>query len=528
MRDQPLKVPRYQRPYTWGDREVRQLIQDLRSAYDRKAPFYFIGTIVLVKNKGRLEISDGQQRLSTLTMLLAYVRDRLPGRAKAFQSLIMNGDKPRLMMRENDANFFLGFVQEPGKMAELAAQTEFGSDSKEAIAAAAQTVADYFSEMDDRELDAFISYVLRCCTLNVVDADERGCAQAVFSALNMRGSPLSGADIIKSDLIENANLPDADADTAARKWEQTEEMFQREDFAALLEMMPFLLTGERLLSPGDLAAFRAAVDRAGGVHKFLFEHLPRYAQVLRSIFACNVDVGPASEEVNRRIQLMKQVEKWNWAPAAIAFLLNHSGQHERARRFFRALDCFSFACEFSVIDTRSQEGRYRRAMLGVADDKKLYGERGALELTKREYDLLVAHMNHMRRRDRQRRLLLIRIEAALKSGHLIDMTDDASVEHILPKGGGPAWNTLFPDPQRRLKVANMIGNLTLITHEQQKLADNRSYADKRKVFFETPGAPLHMLTENISPVPEWTEQVIEKRTYFLIQELFNDWGLYQW
>lgn len=55
----PLKVPRYQRPYTWTEREVRRLIQDLRRASDRKTAFYFIGQIVLVKNRGRLEISDG-------------------------------------------------------------------------------------------------------------------------------------------------------------------------------------------------------------------------------------------------------------------------------------------------------------------------------------------------------------------------------------------------------------------------------------------------------------------------------------
>src|SRR5262245_49984223 len=106
-----LKVPRYQRPFTWSDREVRQLIEDLRRAYKRGATFYFIGQIVLVKNHGKLEISDGQQRLATLTMIMAYVRDRLPGRAKHFQQLVMDGDQPRLMLRDEDAGFYRGYVQ---------------------------------------------------------------------------------------------------------------------------------------------------------------------------------------------------------------------------------------------------------------------------------------------------------------------------------------------------------------------------------------------------------------------------------
>ena len=525
MRKTALKVPRYQRPYTWGDREVRQLIQDLRRAFERKATFYFIGQIVLVKNKGKLEISDGQQRLATLTMLIAYVRDRLPGRAKTFQNLVMDGDHPRLVLREDDINFFMGFVQEPGMMDILAKHDETSIDSRDAMINAAAIIAEELGEMSDRDLDAFMSYVARCCTLNVVDADERGCAQTVFNALNMRGSPLSGADIIKSDLIENAGLSNADADAAAREWEQTEEKFRREDFATLLNMMPFLLNGEHLLSPGDLAAFRAAVDRAGGVRKFLFEYLPRYGAALRAIFACNVDVGAASAEVNRRIHCMKQVEKWDWAPAAIAFLVAHQGQHERARRFFQALDLFTFACELSVIDTRRQEGRFKRAMLGVGDDKKLYGKDGALDLTTSEQGKLVDVLNRSRKRDKLRRLLLIRIEASLPGGRLIEMTDDVTVEHILPKGSSPWWNERFPNPVRRADVCHLFGNLTLITHDQQKGADTAPYPDKRRVYFETPGAPIHKLTEDMRPIPDWTYDTIEQRHERLVSGLLTHWGL---
>ena len=265
----PLKVPRYQRPYTWTEREVRQLIEDLRRAYKRGATFYFIGQIVLVKNHGRLEISDGQQRLATLSMILAYTRDRLPGRSKQFQTLLMDGEQPRLMLREEDTGFYRGYVQEPGRMAEMARHVETGIDSKDLLCAAARTIDIELREISDRELDAFMSYVARSCTLNVVDADERGCAQTVFNALNMRGSPLSGADLIKSDLIENSKLSDSEADAAARKWEQIEDMFERSDFAHLLYMMPFLLTIPiRVINPTQCATERlvALIQTCGHCH----------------------------------------------------------------------------------------------------------------------------------------------------------------------------------------------------------------------------------------------------------------------
>lgn len=523
-RKSALKVPRYQRPFTWTDREVRQLIQDLWRAFKRGATFYFIGQIVLVRNQGKLEISDGQQRLATLTMILAYVRDRLPGRAKQFQSLIMDGDNPRLLLRDEDASFFRGFVQEPNRMADMANQSET-VETKELLCAAARTIHAELSELDARELDSFMSYVARCCTLNVVDADERGCAQTVFNSLNRRGSPLSGADIIKSDLLENSKLSDKEADAAARKWEEIEDMFEREHFATLLNMMPFLLTGEQLLSPGDLGAFRAAVDKAGGVRMFLFEQLPRYATALRSIFANAIDVGPASEDVNRRVRMMKQLEQWDWAPAAIAFLAEHASEYERARRFFQMLDCFAFACEFSVVDNRRQEARYARAVKHVGDDKMLYGPKGALELTESEQMRFFATLNRSRKRDRQRRLLLMRLEAAMPNGHILEMTDDVTVEHVLPRGGGEWWRERFGDPKFRGEAANLLGNLVLVTYAQNALADTKSYPEKRKIFFGTPNAPVYAVTRDIVGIDEWTFQAIEERHERLVRILSEDWGL---
>jgi hypothetical protein len=370
--------------------------------------------------------------------------------------------------------------------------------------------------------------VARCCTLNVVDADERGCAQTVFNTLNRRGSPLSGADIIKSDLLENSKLSNKEADDAARKWEQIEEMFEREHFAHLLEMIPFLITGERLLAPGDLAAFRAAIDRAGGVKMFLFEQLPRYAQALRSIFACSIEAGQASIEVNRRVKLMKQVRQWDWAPAAIAFLADHASEHERVRRFFQALDRFAFACELSVIDDRLQEGRYARMIRHRADDKQLYGhggQRGALELTDIEQMKFIETLNRSRKRDGQRRLLMMRLEAALPNGSLLDMHSDVTVEHILPKAGGPWWNDRFPDKRMRGEAANLLGNLTLVNHAQNTAADTKSYADKRKIFFNWPHAPIHALTRDLVGMEDWTLRAIEERHERLVRVLCEDWGL---
>ncbi|MBY0563968.1 MAG: DUF262 domain-containing HNH endonuclease family protein [Hyphomonadaceae bacterium] len=524
-RKAPLKVPRYQRPYTWTEREVRVLIEDLTRAHKRTAPFYFIGQIVLVRNGGRFEISDGQQRLATLTMIFAYARDRLSDHAALFQGLIMEGGEPRLLLRDQDAPFYRHFVQEPGRLAALGRQGESSIESQELIASASRAIDAELSDLTAEELLDFLTYVARCCTLNVVDAEERGCAQTVFNTQNKGGSPLSGADMIKSDLLENAGLSDNEADAAALRWEQIEDMFERENFARLLYMLPYLLNGQPMLSTGDMGAFRAEVERTGGVRAFLFDHLPRYAEALRSIFNGSVDAGPASADVNRRIHLLRQVESWDWAPAALAFLANYDGDHESARRFFEGLDRFTFACELSVVDVRVQQRRFSAAVTYCRDEKGLFGQEGVLNFSEAEHTKFIDTLNKSRKRDRMRRLLLIRLEAAMPGGRLLSITDDVTVEHILPRANVPWWAQRFPNPKARLEFANLLGNLTLVSLAQNTAADTKPFPEKRRIYFHTKGAPVFALTRDFEGEMDWTEQVIEARHQRLVRTLCEDWGV---
>jgi hypothetical protein len=526
-----MKVPRYQRPYSWTEREVRRLIDDLRRAVERKATFYFVGEVVFVRSAdGKLEIADGQQRLATLTMIIAYVRDRLqPNRAKHYQQLIMQGDQRRLQLRRDDANFFHGYVQEAGKMAAMAAMSETGVNSKDLMIAAARTIQDELGAVDDRDLDQFMSFVARCTTMNVVDADERGAAATVFAAVNNRGLELSAADNFKCELLENSGLSETQAEAAAQKWEELEDLLGRDRFGVLLNWTPFLLTGEHLVSPGDLAAFRAAIQEVGGVHAFLFERLPRFARALADILNEDVNCGSASRDINRRIKMMKLVDRrwdrWDWLPAAIAFLSENSSQSERGRRFFQALDRFAFACEFAIVEKKLQQRRFARAMRGVSDDKALYGPKGALELTQTEHLKFIDRLNRSGKKAGPRRLLMLRLEAAMPGGSILDIDADAGVEHVLPEAGGPEWDGTFPDKQLRYEICDLIGNLVLVKRDQNTTAGNRGFGVKRDIYFTFPNAPIHAVTRDIEPIREWTMDAIWERQERLVRILCDDWDL---
>ena len=113
-----FEIPLYQRPYAWTMEQVDELQDDLLSAMDRDAQSpYFLGSIVLIKNEGdsRSAVVDGQQRLTTLSMLFCVLRELAAGDAQseldgfvreAGNSLRGTQDRFRLSLRARDRDFF--------------------------------------------------------------------------------------------------------------------------------------------------------------------------------------------------------------------------------------------------------------------------------------------------------------------------------------------------------------------------------------------------------------------------------------
>lgn len=92
-------IPPYQRPYAWTRDQAGELFDDLYDFFEKeREDSYFLGSIVLIKDEGKplAEVIDGQQRLTTLTILLAALTSLLTG---------------------DDRTDFYGFIREPGSVA---------------------------------------------------------------------------------------------------------------------------------------------------------------------------------------------------------------------------------------------------------------------------------------------------------------------------------------------------------------------------------------------------------------------------
>ncbi|NWG54631.1 MAG: DUF262 domain-containing protein [Hydrogenophilaceae bacterium] len=526
-----LFVPRYQRPYSWTEEHVSKLIQDFMRAWERGGALYFIGEIVLVrKGPDEWHLADGQQRLTTLTMFLAYLRDRLAEHGDRFQRMIVIREgRPRLRLRPADEAFFHFHVQTPDRFAGLAQLDETSTDSQGCMSVAAEVITNALAGLPRDKLLELARFACGKVLFNVTKAEDPSGAALVFGTINDRGQPISKADLMKSALLDRARMSEEEKDRAAQLWEELEDRLGREAFAQLLELTPAIFHGNHdLLAPGDLGAFTQSLEDREAVESFLTDWLPRHGQALIDIREEAVS-GPYAFEINRRIHCLKLLIEQTWLPMAVSFLANHGKDHEKTRAFFRGVDLIAYATMFAAVLPHSRDARWKRVIEADGDPKKLFDEHnGVFALTPQERDRLAQRLGAPFKGDRsaeaeKRKLILIRINACLPGGEVLIRGMDLTVEHILPAKGGPDWNDKFT-PEERSVYAHLIGNWTLIPLAQNQRCGNRGFAHKRKIYYEE-GAPVYAVTRMFERVQEWTKLAIDARTSEMQAALYRDWGL---
>jgi hypothetical protein len=215
-----LVVPVNQREYSWKPDHVKDLFGDFANAIAKNKGSYFLGTIVLTRGSGEYpEVSDGQQRLATVSILLASIRDYFfmhgdPKRAQAIADkyicttdLKTTETVPKLCLNVDDHEFFRKYVvTEPGHADRSVTPTK---ESHHRIAEASKIAAEYLKDTlkphkdavhADRlvELVEFVEDGAQVIALRVPDHLN---AFVMFETLNDRGLKASQADLLKNHLL---------------------------------------------------------------------------------------------------------------------------------------------------------------------------------------------------------------------------------------------------------------------------------------------------------------------------------------
>lgn len=237
-------IPDYQRPYAWSDTECQTLWEDIFTfafpqdncdAFDENDE-YFLGPIVTFSNgDGKLEIIDGQQRLTTLMLLLrafyekfANMKDHNSIKTRELIATCLwktdafgvpNQDRLKInseVANENDKAEFLDILKSGIAPKEMKSNYAYNYR--------------YFQERINKFLNDFPSYfaylpirVLRNCILLPIEAESQDTALRIFSTLNDRGKPLADADIFKAKLYKYYS-DKGEKDIFIQRWKTLEEL----------------------------------------------------------------------------------------------------------------------------------------------------------------------------------------------------------------------------------------------------------------------------------------------------------------
>lgn len=219
--DSLYQIPRYQRPYSWGDEQLEKLWDDLIEAQEND-PNYFLGSVITAKpedSKTYLDIVDGQQRLTTLTILLCVFRDLYPNinvelaetdpfvinNTDILGSIRLNDRFERLRLRTHanhqsdfDTLILNGNTTQHKKPSKVDLKKE---DPKFKFTNSAFFFTEKLKELGEKDAGIFINYLFKNVKVIRIDCQSVAFAIKLFQVLNDRGLDLSNADLIKSYLI---------------------------------------------------------------------------------------------------------------------------------------------------------------------------------------------------------------------------------------------------------------------------------------------------------------------------------------
>jgi hypothetical protein len=531
-----LRAPRYQRPFSWTENEVGRLFEDLLDGFRANRRFYFLGTAVVIFQDGKIiaEIVDGQQRMCTLSILVASLRDRVGGADRAALELLISSlEGPRLSLRPSDEAFMARYVYTPGQIKALAALDEDPRrpppqaklvDAARAIEAAFDAaVTPKDKDRAPLDLAAFARFVRNCAVFNLLEIEDRDEAPRMFAVLNETGMDLSIADLVKADLFTRANYTDDEADAIAARWDDWVNRLGPKGMETLLAVVPSIVSG-KVVEATDIRDFRQLVLGVVNPRGFLERELPALVEGFLQVRGGDVQLGDVSAEINRRIQIMRWLKDTFWVGPAFAILAIHRDNPALVRDAFIRLERFAFAGMMAVVTAHEQTRRRNRIFAALHDANKLVGAGGVFDLTAAEQKQLLEKLKIPYRRDHgRRRLIVLRANAAF--GEMVDPEAEANVEHVLPQAVNGTWAVLFKYETLHDFFINNLGNLTLLTPAQNRLAGDKSYDDKRDIFYNTEGAPVRALTQLIKANPSWTPDVIRKRTNEIVEQMLKDWRM---
>lgn len=519
-----LTIPAYQRPYAWEFEQVDELWHDIVETLGSN---HFMGSVVLCSpDQARPEVIDGQQRLTTIILLLGLIRDQyqqlkpdLVGRVQQFLQNAYAEPDLRFKFRPGNANarVFTDFIlcaPDDSSRREWATVRQLDShelNRNKRMIENTERLAGYLTQLlaaSDNPLQALEQIERKIMTgleFVVIDVPDIANAFIIFETLNDRGLALSAGDLLKNHLLAAAAKTHESVEALAEDWDKIIDNLEGGDITRFLRH--YLLTQHAQVQKDDVfSLFKKEVGSRGV--KQLIKDLKQMSRFYGQFIKPELVEDKAVREVYQNLNTLRASMCYSALLAASAVL---SG--ETLRGFARLCEVLTF--RYSTIcskDSKELERFYHQSA-------KLLASQGVVGLEEACKILENASPNReefclaFRNQSMGRQYIVNYIFRGIEN-HLspeektLQNTQGVHIEHIMPQTLSPAWrDALGEDADQHALYINRWGNLTLLGGKLNIGASNLPFAKKIEIYQQSKIA----LARELANQEGWGLQQIDDR-----------------
>lgn len=546
-----FEIPDYQRPYAWTTGQATELFDDLYSAMQDarvsgSGSQYFLGSIVLIKNDRdpKSSVVDGQQRLTTLTMLFAVLRTVMPDAADDITDFLYKkgkfslGEKNeyRLTAREEDADFFRTHIQEPGGIAQLVASTEKLKDSRLRYRENATLLLEKAKALSPDDRNALWKFLANDCSLVVISTPDLEAAYRIFSVLNNRGLDLAPIDIIKAEVLGSIRRMggEDEAHTYSKKWSKIESQLGRDAFGELFGHIRSIYAKQKQRAT-LVKEFKERVTEYKTPIDLVDKVIEPYAKVWDFVRNADFEADKQAEtirNINEYLSWLNRVDFKDWVPPALLYSKRFRQQPKLLVAFFKALERLTYFLLVTKVGINERIEIYAALTKEIEPDA-FTGDLAALTtltLSDAQKRKFVAALDGNVYDDlpKARMALVLRLESLMRDDGGAQLQDAVSLEHVLPQTppDGSDWIKWFPDKDERDYWTHRLANLVPLDKKKNSSARNYDFAKKKEVYFNDKGTDSpFVLTQKVRKENEWTPTLLAERQKRLVGALKDHWNL---
>jgi uncharacterized protein with ParB-like and HNH nuclease domain/predicted transport protein len=522
-------IPIYQRTYSWTLKQCQQLWQDILRAAEDEVSGHFIGSVVYIEgglyqvaSVPQLLVIDGQQRLTTLSLLLtafAKVAEesgiQLETTRKKIESYFLfnneedGEDRYKLLLTQGDRETFIRLIED----------RELPSDPSKRILENYQ----YFENQlrKDADLSSIYRGISKLIIVNISLERDRDNPQLIFESLNSTGLDLSQADLIRNYVLMGL-APKEQEKVYKHYWYPMEQLFDQDAQADLFDrfMRDYLTLKSRSGAIPNIrdvySSFKTYVQRQDSSISEIMADVYLYSKH----YAKLVLDQESDSEIQQALQDINTLK----VDVAYPFLLEVYEDYaqklltrEDFIRVLRLVESYVFRRAIAGVPTNSMNKTF--ATLSREIDRNHYLESMELALVRKDayrrfpndeefrQELVVKDIYNFRNRG----YLLRKLENFKRPKELVD-PENYTIEHIMPQNPklSAEWQADLGENWKEIqaKYLHTIGNLTLTAYNSEY--SDRPFKDKRDMEGGFQVSPLY-LNRNLAHLEQWDETAIKDR-----------------